>query len=87
MLDQVCILITLIIPHTFAYETFFFSPRANHIQVLKINSIAGFVANYLCPSFLYFPGGVHLPRVQIGYSLGISLQKKEILVKYKPPPI
>ena len=71
MPEQVCILITLTIAHTFANEPNVFL-GLNHFQVSKkISPIAGFVANYLCSVLSGCLGGFLLSEALIGWPLEI----------------
>ena len=70
MLKQACILISLTTAHTFACESNVFL-WLSHTQVLKINPIVGFVANYQHPVLPGCFGGVLLSKTLIGWSLKI----------------
>ena len=54
---------------TFAYESMFFCHKHDPIQVLKINPIAVFVANYLCLVLLDYLGGFLHSKGVTGRSL------------------
>ena len=78
MPHQVGMLITLIVVHSFTYEPNIFLPWTQlFASFKKINPVAGFVANCLCPILLVYPGGFLFSKVLAGWLLQILLQEKE----------
>ena len=73
MLDLTCMIIysIFLISWTFAYESnVFFYHKCNLMQSFKINSIVGFVVNYLYPVLFGYFGGFLLSKALTGWPLG-----------------
>lgn len=77
MLDQTCILFTLVVAHSFACEPNVFL-GLNHMDDLK-SPIARLMVNYICPAHPGSPGGHYLPKALTGWSLEILFWKKASL--------
>ena len=85
--DEACMPVTVTVAHTFPIWTKCISFLGLIIckfqKKKKINPVAGFLANYLCPVLPGCLGGFLFSKAIIGWQLEILFKKKEVLAPCK----